>query len=48
MAQMGEESVQGFGGKDHTEDQGVDGRMGSESILGRLAGGYKVNPVGSG
>jgi hypothetical protein len=25
--------------RDHLEDQGVDGRMGSESILGRLAGG---------
>jgi hypothetical protein len=40
----GERSVQGFGGKppkerDHLEDQGVDGRIGSEWILGRLAGG---------
>jgi hypothetical protein len=26
-------------GKSHSEDQGVDGRMGSEWILGRLAGG---------
>jgi hypothetical protein len=37
---MGDESVQGFGGKaqrDHLEDQGVDGRMGSEWILGRVA-----------
>jgi hypothetical protein len=25
--------------RDHSEDQGVDGRMGSEWILGRLAGG---------
>jgi hypothetical protein len=25
--------------RDHLEDQGVDGRMGSEWILGRLAGG---------
>jgi hypothetical protein len=25
--------------RDHLEDQGVDGRMGSERILGRLAGG---------
>jgi hypothetical protein len=25
--------------RDNSEDQGVDGRMGSESILGRLAGG---------
>jgi hypothetical protein len=26
-------------GTDHLEDQGVDGRMGSEWFLGRLAGG---------
>jgi hypothetical protein len=26
-------------GKDHLEDQGVDGRMGSKRILGRLVGG---------
>jgi hypothetical protein len=26
-------------GKNHLEDQNVDGRMGSERILGRLAGG---------
>jgi hypothetical protein len=26
---------------DHLEDQGVDGRMGSEWILGRLAGGVE-------
>jgi hypothetical protein len=26
-------------GKDHLEDQGLDGRMGSEWILGRFAGG---------
>jgi hypothetical protein len=25
--------------RDHSEDQGIDGRMGSEWILGRLAGG---------
>jgi hypothetical protein len=25
--------------RDHLEDQGVDGRMGSEWILGKLAGG---------
>jgi hypothetical protein len=25
--------------RDHLEDQSIDGRMGSESILGRLAGG---------
>jgi hypothetical protein len=33
-ARMGDETVQGFGGKarrkDHLKDQGVDGRMGSE------------------
>jgi hypothetical protein len=41
VARMGEErkSVQGFGGKarrlrDHWEDQGVGGKMGSEWILG--------------
>jgi hypothetical protein len=44
VARMGEESVQGFGGRnqkerDHFEDQDVDGRMGSEWILGRLPGG---------
>jgi hypothetical protein len=25
--------------RDHSEDQGIDGRMGSEWIFGRLAGG---------
>jgi hypothetical protein len=40
----GEKRVQGFGGKspkekDHLEDQGVDGRMGSKWILRRLVGG---------
>jgi hypothetical protein len=39
----GKESVQRFGGKpegkNHSEDQGVDGRMGSDWILGTLAGG---------
>jgi hypothetical protein len=39
----GEKNVQSFGGKarrrDHSEDQGVKGRMRSEWILGRLAGG---------
>jgi hypothetical protein len=34
----GEECVQSFKG---LEDQGVDGRMGSEWILGRLAGGIE-------
>jgi hypothetical protein len=32
----------------HLEDQGVDGGMGSEWILGRLAGGCRVDPAGSG
>jgi hypothetical protein len=41
---IGGEGVQGFGWesekrRDHLEDQGIDGRMGSEWILGRLAGG---------
>jgi hypothetical protein len=44
VARMGKESVQGFGGesqkeRDRLKDQGVDGMMGSEWILGRLAGG---------
>jgi hypothetical protein len=30
------------------EDQGIDGRMGSEWILGRLAGGRRMDPIGSG
>jgi hypothetical protein len=32
--------------KDHSEDQGVDGRMGSEWILGRLVGGVGVDLIG--
>jgi hypothetical protein len=44
VARMGEECVQDFDGKARRkettlEDQGVDRRMGSEWILGRLAGG---------
>jgi hypothetical protein len=40
--ERGEKTVQGFGGespkeRDHLEDQGVGGKMGSEWILGRLA-----------
>jgi hypothetical protein len=38
----GEECVKGFERqkeRDHLGDQGMDGRMGSEWILGRLAGG---------
>jgi hypothetical protein len=42
----GEECVQSFGGKperkNHLEDQGIDGTMGSEWILGRLSGRYGV------
>jgi hypothetical protein len=34
-------------GKNHLEDQGVDGRMGSEWILGRLARGVRLDSVGS-
>jgi hypothetical protein len=33
--------------RDHLEDRDVDGRMGSEWILERLAG-CEVDPVGSG
>jgi hypothetical protein len=32
----------------HLGDQGVNGRMRSEWILGRLAGGFRLDPVGSG
>jgi hypothetical protein len=37
-------------GKDHSDDRGVDGRMGSEWTLGRLvgAGGCGVDSAGSG
>jgi len=43
----GEEKCTGFWWespkeRDHLEDRGVDGRMGSEWILGRLAGGLGV------
>jgi hypothetical protein len=38
VARMGEEYVQGQKERDQWEDQGVDGRMGSEWILRRLAG----------
>jgi hypothetical protein len=34
-------------GKRPLEDRGVDGRVGSEWILGRLAGGCRVDPRGS-
>jgi hypothetical protein len=35
-------------GKSHLEDKGVDGRMGSKWILGRLVGGCGVDSPGSG
>jgi hypothetical protein len=35
-------------GKYHLEDQGIDGRMGSEWTLGRLAGGCGVDSPGTG
>jgi hypothetical protein len=41
----GEKIVQGWGSPkeiDHSEDQGVGGRMGSEWILGRLAWGVWI------
>jgi hypothetical protein len=34
--------------KEYLEDQGIHRRMGLEWILGRLAGGCGVDPVGSG
>jgi hypothetical protein len=34
--------------RDHLEDQGVDGRMGSKWTLGRLVGGCGVDSPGSG
>jgi hypothetical protein len=34
--------------RDNSEDQGVRGRMGSEWILGRLAGGCGLDSTGSG
>jgi hypothetical protein len=33
--------------RDHLEDQGLDGRMESEWILGTLAGECRVDPFGS-
>jgi hypothetical protein len=44
----GEKRVQGFSGKDHLEDQGVDGRMGSKLTFGRLVRGCGVDLPGSG
>jgi hypothetical protein len=32
--------------RDHSEDRGIDGRLGFERILGKFTGG--VDPVGSG
>jgi hypothetical protein len=34
--------------KDHSEDQGVYGRMGLKQNLGRLAGGCELDSTGSG
>jgi hypothetical protein len=34
--------------RDHLEDEGVDGRMGLEWMLWRLAEGYGVDSTGSG
>jgi hypothetical protein len=34
--------------RDHSENRGINGRMGSEWILGTLADGYKVDSLGSG
>jgi hypothetical protein len=34
--------------RDHWEDEGVGGRMGSEWILERLVGGYGLDSTGSG
>jgi hypothetical protein len=33
--------------REHLEGQGLDGRMGSEWILGRLAAGYGLDSAGS-
>jgi hypothetical protein len=35
-------------GKNHSEDQGADGKMRSECILGRLAWGCRLDSTGSG
>jgi hypothetical protein len=47
----GEKSVQGFGGKVHeklkSEVRGIDEKMGSKLILGRLTGVCRVDSVGS-
>jgi hypothetical protein len=52
MRGRGDKPVQGFGGKvrreNHLEDQGIDGRMGSNGTLERLAGGCGVDSPGSG
>jgi hypothetical protein len=47
VARMGEER-KSQEERDHLEDQGIDGRMRSECILGRLAGGCRAYPAGSG
>jgi len=33
--------------RDHSEDRGADGRMKSEWILGSLAGGCRMDSIGS-
>jgi hypothetical protein len=54
MARMGEERkvyrvlLGKLERKNHLEDQDVDGSMGPVWILGRLPGGCRVDPVGSG
>jgi hypothetical protein len=54
VARMGEERnvyrllMRNSGGGDHLEDQGVDGRIGSKWILGRLATGCGLDSTGSG
>jgi hypothetical protein len=47
VARMGEEMKRYRvpEGKNHLEDQGIDGRMGSERILGRLAVGVKSGSI---
>jgi hypothetical protein len=50
VARMGDERIcwDSLTEKDQSKDQGVDGRMGSEWILGRLARGCGLDSVGSG
>jgi hypothetical protein len=54
VTHMGEERnvykvlVESLKERDHSEDQGVDRRMGSKWTLGRLAGGCGLDLTGSG